>query len=173
MIKTILVEPAPSLRNKSLPINKIDLNVKKLINDLLQTLEAAKDPEGVGLSAAQIGDNRRVIVVKKIDKDRQNPHQLKTRVKVLINPRIINASQKQKKSFEGCLSVPRKYGWVERSPKIKVKALDQDGKEFTFQAKDMFAFEIQHEIDHLEGILFIDKLVGKLFDETELDNDNQ
>ena len=69
--------------------------------------------------------------------------------------------------------MPRKYGWVERSPKIKVKALDQDGKEFTFQAKDMFAFEIQHEIDHLEGILFIDKLVGKLFDETELDNDNQ
>lgn len=171
MIKPILVGDAPELRKKSESVKNIDLKTKKMINDLKETLDNAKDPEGVGLAAPQIGENKRVIVVKKIEKDRNSEHQIKITTIVLINPEITNASQKSKKSFEGCLSVPKKYGWVLRSPKIKVKALNEDGKEITFQAKDMFAFEVQHEIDHLDGVLFTDKLIGKLYDETELETE--
>jgi len=169
MIKEILESGHPQLRQRCQAVEEIDREVLKTITDLKDTLLSAKDPEGVGLSAPQIGVGKRIIIVKKIGKDRQEPGKIKTTIHVLINPEISNASTKKEKSFEGCLSVPGKYGWVLRSPKIKVKALDERGNPIKFSAKKIFAYEIQHEIDHLDGILFTDKLVGKLYDEEELD----
>ncbi|MEK7526229.1 MAG: peptide deformylase [Patescibacteria group bacterium] len=162
MVRKIVTAKAASLRQESKKVGKIDKKVKDLIADMKQTLSVQKDPEGVGLAAPQIGKNFRIFLV--------NYDGLE---KVIINPEILEISKdgqpkpktksgKKKKGedlLEGCLSLPHYYGPLKRSTKIKIKYLDEKGQEVVEEFKDFFAQIIQHEIDHLNGILFIDRII--------------
>lgn len=159
MVRKILLSSDPILRKKSKPVAKIDKKVKELIKDLKDTLSVQKDPEGVGLAAPQIGKNLRVFVAKYESFER-----------VVINPEIVKiekgASGKGKKSskkeiLEGCLSLPYYYGPLKRAPKITIGFLDEKGNPQTETFTGFHAQIIMHEIDHLEGILFIDHLIGE------------
>ena len=159
MVRKILLSSDPILRKKSKPVVKIDKKVKELVRDLKDTLSVQKDPEGVGLAAPQIGKNLRVFVAKYENFD-----------KVVINPEIIKigkgTSAKSKKSskkeiLEGCLSLPYYYGPLKRAPKITIKYIDENGQSQTGTFTGFHAQIIMHEIDHLEGILFIDHLISE------------
>ncbi len=148
---------------------EIDQETKELAKDLIETVNAQINPKGAGLAAPQIGVSKRVCVVKKFTPDPGNPeNELETNF-ILINPEIISASETQDTGWEGCLSIPDTYGEVIRSKRIKVRSLDLNGGEFTLKADGFFARVVQHEIDHLNGILFTSKVIGKTYTEKELD----
>jgi len=138
---------SPLLRQQAAPAARVDDAVQQLVDDLLETMRAAK---GVGLAANQIGVARRVAVV---DIGEEDPPPL-----VLINPAILERSDEQETAEEGCLSIPEIFGDVERHARVVVEALDRDGKKFRAEAQGYKARAIQHEIDHLDGILFLDHL---------------
>ncbi len=131
------------LRKKCREVDVIDDRIKTLIDDMYETLESAN---GVGLAAPQVGILKRIAVINTDG----NPF-------VIINPVICEKSG-EAKEVEGCLSVPGKWGIVARPQKVKVKALDIDGKEFTVNADGLLAKALCHEIDHLDGIMFVDKV---------------
>jgi len=141
----IIKEPDTRLRQKSLEIKQITANLKQLVLDMVQTMKANK---GVGLAAPQVGQNIRLIVIN-----------LEDSPLALINPKIPWKSLRKEIEEEGCLSCPNKYGLVKRSKIIHIKALNSEGKKISFKAEGLFARVIQHEIDHLDGILIIDKFV--------------
>lgn len=138
---------SPVLRQQSPPVARVDDAVRQLVDDLFETMRAAK---GVGLASNQIGVARRVAVVDVGDED---PPAL-----ALINPVIVERGDEQEAAEEGCLSIPDIFGDVERPARIVVEALDRDGKKFRVEARGYKARAIQHEIDHLDGILFLDHL---------------
>lgn len=149
-IRKILTYGTPSLREPSKEVHKISKKVKELVKDLLDTLYAKN---GVGLAAPQIGENYRVFVIDTSSGDQPlNPM-------VFINPKIIKKSGAFI-SNEGCLSFPEVYADVRRYLNVAVKALDSNGRPFVLEAKDgsLLAKAIQHEFDHLDGILFIDHI---------------
>lgn len=157
MIKKIVLSTEPSLRQKSKPVGKIDKKIKDVIRDLKDTLAVQKDPEGVGLAAPQIGKNLRIFYAK-----------YKKFEKLVINPEIIKIDYSKKEGankkgdkeiLEGCLSLPYYYGPLKRAPKVTIKYLDEDGKTLTESFEGFHAQIVLHEIDHLEGILFIDHLL--------------
>lgn len=164
----IITVPNPLLRQKAAPVDRFDESLRQLIGELKETLEKALIPEtgsqGVGLAAPQIGVSRRIILAKKIKKRRQTGETV-----VLVNPEIFKASTQRELGIEGCLSVPNTYGHVRRHLWIKIKALGEKGQKREFKAEDFYARIIQHEIDHLNGVLFTDKVVGKLYTAQELD----
>lgn len=135
----------PVLRKISKEVKVVNDRIIELCEDMIDTMY---EKDGVGLAAPQVGILKRVIVVD-VDMENPDPH-------VFINPEIIESSGEQR-GPEGCLSVPGVMGEITRPFKIKVKALDVDGKEFITEAEDFFARAICHEIDHLNGILFIDR----------------
>lgn len=143
------------LRAKSQEVKKTDITIKELVQDMFDSMRAGN---GVGLSAVQIGVLKRIIVYeyKKPKDSKEINHNISP--KVLINPEIIKSSRKNEIDEEGCLSFPDLYGQIKRSIGIRVKALNLKGKEIEFDAKGLEARIIQHEIDHLNGILFIDHL---------------
>lgn len=143
-IRNIRFENDPILRKKCRLIEKIDDKLKILVDDMYETMYKA---EGVGLAAPQIGILKRVVVIDV----GEGPV-------TLINPEIIKTSGKQVDN-EGCLSIPGRQGEVERPDTVTVKALDIDGKEITVRGKELFARAICHELDHLDGVLFIDKVI--------------
>lgn len=145
-ILTILEFPDERLRKKAAVVEKIDHQTRKLVGDMLDTMYAAK---GVGLAATQVNVHQRIIVMD-ISEEKNAPI-------CLINPQII-AKDGVEESEEGCLSVPNCYEKVQRAAHIKVRAWDQDGKEFELEAGDLLAVCVQHEMDHLEGKLFVDYL---------------
>ena len=161
--------PDVILNRKSEKIGKFDDETKKLIYNLLDTLQAAKNPEGAGLAAPQIGILRRVCIARKFLPNPNNPNKPLIQDVVLVNPKIISSSKESELGWEGCLSIPDTYGKVQRSKKVKVKALNEEGEEVRISASGFFARVIQHEIDHLEGILFTSKVVGNTITEKELD----
>ena len=147
MIREILTHPNPKLYEKSLPIKVEDVSAgkySKLISDMIETMNSK---QGIGLAAPQIGELIRIVIIN--TKDGPLP---------LLNPEIIKKSWRKSTDEEGCLSVPETYGSVKRSHSIEVKAYSQFGKEIKFKASGLFARVIQHEIDHLDGVLFIDKV---------------
>ena len=148
MIRTILTYPNPELKKKSAPITIITASIKELVQDLAATMYAAP---GVGLAAAQVGVHQRVIVIDISDKN-EPPDLI-----VAINPVIVHAEGESYEE-EGCLSVPDYAANVRRHARVVVKALDLEGVECTWKAEDLLAIAFQHEIDHLEGILFVDHL---------------
>lgn len=157
MVLPIITEPNPILRQKAQEINpeKIkSLEIQRLILDMKETVKPAG---GIGLAAPQVGLALRLIVIAMPNKN----------LMALINPQIIKFSLRKQIGEEGCLSVPGKFGIVKRAKIIKVKALDEKGQLIKFKAKDLFARVIQHEIDHLNGILFTDKAI-KIFFEQKL-----
>ena len=148
-LKEILTEPNKILREKSSPVEKVDTDVQKLMDDMLETMYAAP---GIGLAAIQVGVPKRVIVLDLDQKEGQrNPM-------FFINPEIIEKSKDNSTYEEGCLSVPGQFAEIDRPEKCHIKYLDYHGQTKEIKAEGMFATCIQHEIDHLEGILFIDHL---------------
>jgi peptide deformylase len=148
MIRTILTYPNPELKKKSAPVTIITEQVRELVQNMAETMYAAP---GIGLAAPQIGVHQRVIVIDISDKN--EPPELI----VAINPTIIHAEGETYEE-EGCLSVPDYAANVKRHARVIVKALDLDGVEQTWKTDDLLAIAFQHEIDHLDGILFIDHL---------------
>ena len=148
-VKTILVEPDIVLRQKSQPVNIVGPDEKKLMNDMLDTMYAAN---GIGLAAIQIGVPQRIIVMD-ISRDKENKNPM-----YFVNPVIKNRDLEKSIYEEGCLSVPNQFAEIERSCKCEVDYLDYNGKKEILKAEGLLATCIQHEIDHLEGILFIDYL---------------
>jgi peptide deformylase len=138
---------SPVLRQRAAPVERVDDGVRQLVDDLFETMRAAK---GVGLAANQVGVARRVAVV---DVGEQEPPPL-----VLINPVITQRSDDGEIAEEGCLSIPEIFGDVERPLAITVEALDRDGRPYRVEVSGYKARAIQHEIDHLDGILFLDHL---------------
>ena len=148
-IKTIITEPNKILRQKSLTVDKVDDELRKLMDDMLETMYAAP---GIGLAAIQVGVPKRVIVLDIAPKDApRNPM-------YFVNPQIITKSEINSTYEEGCLSVPGQFAEIDRPDKCNLRYLDYYGRPKEIQAEGMLATCIQHEIDHLNGILFIDHL---------------
>ena len=148
-LRQILTEPNKKLREKSLPVENVDKSVQTLMDDMLQTMYAAP---GIGLAAIQVGIPKRVIVLD-IEQKEGNKKPL-----FLVNPEIIQKSKNLSTYEEGCLSVPGQFAEIDRPDKCHLKYLDYYGEKKEINAEGMLATCIQHEIDHLEGILFIDYL---------------
>jgi peptide deformylase len=148
-IRKILTEPNPFLRQKSQPVDKVDNSIRKLMDDMLETMYNAP---GIGLAAIQIGVPKRIIVIDLSKNDQKNEPLY------FVNPEIISRSDQNATYEEGCLSVPNQFAAIDRPDKCHLKFLDYDGKEQSLKAEGLLATCIQHEMDHLEGILFIDYL---------------
>jgi peptide deformylase len=148
-IKPLIILPDPILRQASKPIETVDGEVKKLAADMLETMY---DAPGIGLAAIQIGVPRRMLVLD-VSKEGDDKTPL-----VFINPEIVSSSDERSVYEEGCLSIPDYYAEVERPAKIKVRHLDAEGREQVTEADGLLATCLQHEIDHLNGILFIDHI---------------
>ena len=144
--RVIRVENDETLRKKSREVEKIDEKTQVLIDDMIETM---RKYNGVGLSAVQIGVLKRIVVID-IDDG--------TGVKVLINPKITK-SKGEHEVEEGCLSFPNQYAKLIRPKEVTAEALDRDGKKITIKAKDLLAQAIAHELDHLDGIVFKDKML--------------
>ena len=148
-LRQILTEPNKILRQKSLAVEKVDEGVRKLMDDMLETMYAAP---GIGLAAIQVGIPKRVIVLDLASRDKtKNPM-------FFVNPEIITKSKNNSTYEEGCLSVPGQFAEIDRPETCHIKYLDYNGQHKEIQAEGMLATCIQHEMDHLEGILFIDYL---------------
>src|ERR1700760_3794751 len=148
-IRPILTAPDPRLQAVSTDVEKVDAEIRKLVDDMAESMYAA---DGIGLAAVQIGVPKRVIVIDLDQKEgKKNP-------RAFINPKIIWASDEMAVFEEGCLSVPEIWDDVERPAKIKAEYLDRDGKLKTLEADGLLAPCLQHEMDHLNGVLFIDHL---------------
>ena len=149
MLRKILTEPDPILRKKCEPLEKVDVDTKKLMDDMLETMYAAP---GIGLAAVQIGILKRVVVidVSKVEEERKPLF--------LVNPQIIHQSKNTSIYEEGCLSLPGQFAEIERPAECIVKYIDYNGKEKELKTEGLLATCIQHEVDHLNGILFIDYL---------------
>lgn len=168
-VKKIITVPNPILNKKTQKIGEITDEIKNIAQDLIDTVKVAEDPEGAGLAATQIGISKRMCVVRNFFEDPLNPNEIKSNDIVLINPKITNYSDEKDLDWEGCLSVPDKYGKVERASKIKVTAKDVDGNIIKIKAEGFFARTVQHEVDHLDGILFTDKIEGETLSQEEFD----
>ena len=171
MAKVITI-PDPRLKKRSVEITKIDASVEKLIRDLKATLNKQKNPEGVGISAPQIGVNKRVFVIKTGFTKDENLSKLKETV--FINPEIIKMSKdtnfdhlpSEDRYFEGCLSIPGLYGEVRRPWNIKIRFSDIRLQTSDIRFVGFDAVYFQHEFDHLNGILFTERVAeqgGQLF----------
>ena len=147
-IRKILTEPDPFLRQKSTDVEKVDNNIRKLMDDMLETMY---DAPGIGLAAIQIGVPKRVIVIDLSRDEKKTPM-------YFVNPKIIVKSEINSTYEEGCLSVPGQFAEVDRPDKCQVSYLDYNGQKQELKAEGLLATCIQHEMDHLEGILFIDYL---------------
>ena len=148
-IKTILTEPNKKLREVSKPVEKVGLEEQKLMDDMLDTMYAAN---GIGLAAIQVGVPKRIIVMD------INKNENKKEPRYFVNPVIKNKDTLNATYEEGCLSVPDQFAEIDRPSKCEVEYLDYDGNKKFLKADGLLATCIQHEMDHLEGILFIDYL---------------
>jgi len=147
-IRRILTEPDPFLRQISQDVEKVDNDIRKLMDDMLETMYAAP---GIGLAAIQIGVPKRVIVIDLSKEEEKTPL-------YFVNPKIILKSNNNLTYEEGCLSVPGQFAEIDRPDQCHISFLDYNDKKQELKAEGLLATCIQHEIDHLEGILFIDYL---------------
>jgi peptide deformylase len=145
-ILEILHFPDPRLRNTAQPVEAVDASIRQLLDDMLDTMYAAP---GIGLAATQVNVARRVIVID-VSEEKNQPL-------CLVNPEILELEGVEEME-EGCLSVPGVYEAVQRAERVRLRALDRDGQSFEMQADGLLAVCIQHEIDHLDGKLFVDYL---------------
>lgn len=143
----ILQYPDPRLHKVAKPVDVVDGRIRQLVRDMAETMY---DAPGIGLAATQIDVHERVVVIDVSDASKK--------LQVFINPEIVWSSEERKTYEEGCLSVPGVYDEVERSASVKVRALDENGKPFEIDADGLLAVCIQHEIDHLNGKMFVEYL---------------
>ena len=148
-IKKILVEPNKLLRQVSQPVEEVDKQIQKIMDDMLETMYSAN---GIGLAAIQIGVPKNLIVIDLLTKEKKkNPM-------FFVNPKIIKKSSKMSKYEEGCLSIPNLFAEIQRPSECEIEYLDYEGNKTSLKATGLLATCIQHEMDHLKGILFIDYL---------------
>jgi len=148
-IRPLVILPDPLLRQVSNPVERVDDDLRKFADDMLETMY---DAPGIGLAAIQVGEPLRMLVLDVAEKDEpKNPQ-------VFINPEIVSRSDALNVHEEGCLSIPDYYAEVERPAEVTVKYIGLDGKEKVVEANGILATCLQHEIDHLNGVLFIDYL---------------
>ncbi|KJE33790.1 peptide deformylase [Thalassospira sp. HJ] len=148
-LREILIVPDPRLKKECAPVEEVNDEIKTLLDDMLETMYAAP---GIGLAAPQIGVMKRVVVMDVSD-DKDKPEPLK-----LINPEIIWESEDTSVYQEGCLSIPEQYADVERPAEVGMRYMDENGEMHEIEADGLLATCIQHEIDHLDGVLFTDYL---------------
>ncbi len=149
MIRPLVILPDPVLRQVSKPVERVDDELRRFADDMLETMY---DAPGIGLAAIQIGEPRRMLVIDLAKEDEPKaPH-------VIINPEIVASGDGVSVYEEGCLSIPDYYAEVERPDTVTVRYLDRDGKERLIEADGLMATCLQHEIDHLNGVLFIDHI---------------
>ncbi|MCX8995799.1 peptide deformylase [Rhizobiaceae bacterium BDR2-2] len=148
-IKPLIILPDPLLREVSRPVERVDSETRTLADDMLDTMY---DAPGIGLAAIQIGVPRRLLVID-IAREGEDKQPL-----VVINPEIVASSDTRSVYEEGCLSIPDYYAEVERPSEVTVRFLDREGREQMLQADGLLATCLQHEIDHLDGVLFIDHI---------------
>jgi len=150
----IVEVPDPRLRQISTPVEKVDNEVRALVADMFETMYAAP---GIGLAAIQVGVPKRILVIDLQEPETEDGDPVKD-PRVFINPEIVQASDHDVPYTEGCLSVPDQYAEVDRPDRIRARWLDLDGKPHEEDIDGLLAVCLQHEMDHLEGILFIDHL---------------
>jgi peptide deformylase len=148
-LRDIIVLPDKRLRLVSEPVKKIDAELRALVDDMFETMY---DAPGIGLAGIQVAVPKRVIVMDLAKKEEPKDP------RVFINPQVVWRSEERAIYEEGCLSIPEYYEDVERPAKVRVKFLDLSGKEQVVEAEELFATCLQHEIDHLDGVLFIDHI---------------
>ncbi len=147
-ILEILHFPDPRLRNKARPVAEVDDDIRRLVDDMFETMY---DAPGIGLAAVQVNVQKRIVTID-VSEEQNEP-------RVFINPEILLA-EGEEEAREGCLSVPGYFDTVKRAERVRVRALDRDGRPFELAADGLLAVCIQHEIDHLDGKLFVDYLSG-------------
>ena len=148
-LRSIITLPDPKLRLVSAPLERVDGALRKLMDDMMETMYEAP---GIGLAAIQLGEPIRLIVVDTAKSDEPK------RPLYLVNPEVVWSSDERRAYEEGCLSIPEYYGEVERPASVRVRYVDRDGEVQEMLAEDLLATVLQHEIDHLDGVLFIDYL---------------
>lgn len=155
MARLPIVEvPDPRLRQISSPVEEVDDELRGLVADMFETMYAAP---GIGLAAIQVGVAKRILVIDLQEPEEEGGEAVKD-PRVFINPEIVQASDQEVPYTEGCLSVPDQYAEVDRPDRIRARWLDQDGKQHDEEITGLLATCLQHEMDHLNGILFIDHL---------------
>ncbi len=160
-IRNLRYEGDEILTKKSRPIEVIDDKIKELAEDMFDTMHKW---DGLGLAAVQVGILKRIIVIDLYDGETQF---------CLINPEIVEKSKEMIEIEEGCLSFPNQFGKVVRHKRVKVKALDLEGRKVTLEAEDLLAQALQHEIDHLDGELFKEKILPGTFEVIEQNPENK
>ena len=148
MVRDIVIWPDPVLKKPAAPVARVDDEIRKLIDDMAETMYAA---DGVGLAAPQVGVSKRIVVID------TSPRQEGQKLVHLVNPRIVK-TEGETVYTEGCLSIPGEAEEVERAAKVWVEALDREGKPFEIVGEGLLGIALQHELDHLDGILFVDHL---------------
>ena len=148
-LREIITLPDPRLRLLSKPVETIDEGLRRLVDDMFETMYEAP---GVGLAAIQIGVPKRIVTADTAKKDEEK------RPQVFLNPEVVWSSEEKGIYEEGCLSIPEYYEEVERPLQVKVRYMDIDGKAQEIEANGLLATVLQHEIDHLNGVLFIDHI---------------
>ena len=170
-LRTIVTLPDPVLRRKAHAVTKFDKNLSTLIDDMVKTMREAP---GVGLAAPQIGLSDRLIVIEYYEReeDEENEEAPK-KVWAMINPEIVKASEEKLMGVEGCLSIPGLLGEVERHVEVQVRGLNRHGKPMKVKAKGWLARIFQHEIDHLNGVMFTDLATRVWQPQQELEQDQE
>src|SRR5215510_11986509 len=154
-LRTIVTLPDPVLKRKAHTVNKFDKNLQTLLDDMVETMREAP---GVGLAAPQIGLSERIIVIEYYEREEdEQVEEAPKKVWAVINPEIVKASEETLMGVEGCLSIPGLVGEVERHAAVQVKGLNRHGKPMKIKAKGWLARIFQHEIDHLNGVLFTER----------------
>ena len=148
--RPILIHPDPRLKKVSAPVPDLSDDLRRLADDMLETMY---DAPGIGLAAPQVGINKRLIVLDCVKGDNETPRPL-----IMFNPEIVASSDERSTYEEGCLSIPEQYGEVTRPAEVTVRWIDRDGNEQQEDFADLWATCVQHEVDHLDGKLFIDYL---------------
>ena len=142
----------PVLREKAAPVAEVDDSVRALAADMLETLEQA---DGVGLAGPQVGRKERIIIVHPPP---THPDEVRDEPRILVNPEVLEKGGPAESAEEGCLSIPGIYETVKRPRRVRVRALDLDGSGIEIEAEGILSRILQHEIDHLDGVLFIDRV---------------
>ena len=178
MILDIVTYPDPRLAQKSQKA-VVDDKLKELVQNMLDTINSFKDPEAAGLSAVQVGVPVRVLIARDFSLSQQPvpqksmPEQVQQQHQhqdiIMINPKFVSLAKEEELDWEGCLSFPDLYGKVWRAKKVKLKYQDLTGEEQRLTANGFLARVIQHEMDHLDGITFNTKILGKMYKSEELD----
>jgi len=173
-LRTIVTLPDPVLYRKARPVTKFDKNLQTLIDDMIETMRGAP---GVGLAAPQVGISERLIVVEYADEpeeaEGEEPKQVKPKLYVMINPEIIKASEEKVMGIEGCLSIPGLVGEVERLEEIQIKGLNRRGQPMKVKAKGWLARIFQHEIDHINGVVFTQRATKVWKPETQEEEEDK